>query len=45
MKHKIALFIFALAMLMALRATPAYAGDNKEPPPCSQCDGGQVWSG
>lgn len=47
MKRKITLLFFALAMLLAVSAAPVYAGDEgeNEPPPCSTCDGGQVWSG
>ncbi len=48
MQRKLMLLIFVLAMLVAFSAAPVYAGDDKggsNPPPCTQCDGGQVWSG
>jgi len=49
MKRKLTILFFAIALLLAVSAAPVYAGDNDEggsnPPPCEQCDGGQVWSG
>ena len=48
MKRKLTIIFFAIAMLLAVSATPVFAGDDDKDgsnPPCEQCDGGQVWSG
>jgi hypothetical protein len=48
MKRKLTILFFAMALLFAVSAAPVYAGDNDKGdtnPPCTQCDGGQVWSG
>jgi hypothetical protein len=47
MKRKLTILFFAMAMLFAMSAAPVFASDDKDGsnPPCTQCDGGQVWSG
>jgi hypothetical protein len=48
MKRKIALFLLVLTLMLGVSAAPVYAGDDEDgsaPPPCAECDGGQVWSG
>jgi hypothetical protein len=47
MKRTLTILFFAIALLFAMSAAPVFAGDDQDgsTPPCTQCDGGQVWSG
>jgi hypothetical protein len=39
MNRKLMMLFFALALLLGVGVTPAYAADGDDaPPPCSQCD-------